>query len=59
MVKTMTLFEYVPKTRKNEQNWFQNYFTITKEQKKNIKHHFGSFAPDKTGAKKSQKLNEK
>ena len=52
MVKTMTLFEYVPKTRKNEQNWFQNYFTITKEQKKNIKHHFGSFAPDKTGAKK-------
>ena len=38
---------------------FFNFFSQLKKWRKNIKRDFGSFAPDKTGAKNSQKLNEK
>ena len=50
---------YVPKTSKNERNFFHKLFSLLKKWRTNKKRHFGSFAPDKTGTKKSQKFNKK
>ena len=38
---------------------FFKFFSLFKKWRKNIKRDFGSLVPDKTGAKKSQKLNKK
>ena len=57
--KDMKLLFMSPRLVKMKGLFFFKLISLLKKWRTNIKRHFGSFAPDKTGAKKSQKFNKK